>query len=137
MNIVEKIKEYVKDECNKHKKESKDGYDFWNEHIKYVYDKALLLARKYDADMEIVSLGALLHDIALIKKVGRRSDHHINGAKIAEEILNKYNYRTYHKNISFLSGRTKAIITKYGISRTDFKKLMSLHQIPNLTKSSW
>lgn len=52
-------------------------------------------------------------------------------------LLNKYNYRTYHKNISFLSGRTKAIITKYGISRTDFKKLMSLHQIPNLTKSSW
>lgn len=36
-------------------------------------------------------------------------------------LLNKYNYRTYHKNISFLSGRTKAIITKYGISRTDFK----------------
>lgn len=52
-------------------------------------------------------------------------------------LLNKYNYRTYHKNISFLSGRTRAIITKYGISRTDFKKLMSLHQIPNLTKSSW
>lgn len=92
MNIVEKIKEYVKDECNKHKKESKEGYDFWNEHIKYVYDKALVLAKKYDADMEIVSLGALLHDIALIKKVGKRSDHHINGAKISEEILNKYNY---------------------------------------------
>ena len=84
MNIVEKIKEYVKDECNKHKKESKDGYDFWNEHIKYVYDKAVFLAKKYGADIEIVSLGTLLHDIALIKKVGRRSDHHINGAKIAE-----------------------------------------------------
>ena len=28
-----------------------------NEHIKYVYDKAFVLARKYDADMEIVSLG--------------------------------------------------------------------------------
>lgn len=92
MNIVEKIKEYVKDECNKHKKESKDSYDFWNEHIKYVYDKALVLAKKYDADIEIVLLGALLHDIALIKKVGKRSGHHINGAKIAEEILNKYNY---------------------------------------------
>lgn len=41
-------------------------------------------------------------------------------------LLNKYNYRTYHKNISFLSGRTKAIITKYGISRTDFKKINEL-----------
>lgn len=52
-------------------------------------------------------------------------------------LLNKYNYTTYHKNISFLSGRTKSIITKYGISRTDFKKLMIFHKIPNLTKSSW
>lgn len=52
-------------------------------------------------------------------------------------LLNKYNYRSYHKDISFLSGRTKAIITKYGIARTDFKKLMKLQQIPNLQKSSW
>lgn len=49
----------------------------------------------------------------------------------------KYNYKTYHKDISFLSGRTKAIITTYGIARTDFKKLMIYHQIPNLQKSSW
>lgn len=52
-------------------------------------------------------------------------------------LINKYNFITHHKNISFLSGRTKAVITKYGISRTDFKKLMTLHQIPNLKKSSW
>lgn len=50
---------------------------------------------------------------------------------------NKYNYLSIHKDISFLSGRTKAIITKYGIARTDFKKLMIHHQIPNLKKSSW
>ena len=52
-------------------------------------------------------------------------------------LKNKYNYLTTHKDISFLSGRTKAIITKYGIARTDFKKLMIYHQIPNLKKSSW
>ena len=52
-------------------------------------------------------------------------------------LLNKYNYKSYHKDISFLSGHTKAIITKYGIARTDFKKLMIHHQIPNLKKSSW
>ena len=52
-------------------------------------------------------------------------------------LQNKYNYKTYHKDISFLSGRTKAIITKYGIARTDFKRLMIYHQIPNLKKSSW
>ena len=42
--------------------------------------------------MEIVKLGALLHDIALICKVGERKDHHINGKILAEEILKKYNY---------------------------------------------
>lgn len=52
-------------------------------------------------------------------------------------LQNKYNYKSIHKDISFLSGRTKGIITKYGIARTDFKKLMIYHQIPNLIKSSW
>lgn len=52
-------------------------------------------------------------------------------------LINKYNYKTFHKDISFLSGRTKAIMTKYGIARTDLKKLMNLNFIPNLTKSSW
>lgn len=52
-------------------------------------------------------------------------------------LKNKYNYLSTHKDISFLSGRTKSVITKYGIARTDFKKLMIYHQIPNLKKSSW
>ena len=52
-------------------------------------------------------------------------------------LTNKYNFKTYHKDISFLSGRTRSIITKYGIARTDFKKLMIHHQIPNIEKSSW
>ena len=52
-------------------------------------------------------------------------------------LLNKYNYKSYHKDISFLSGRTKAIITKYGLARTDFKKLMTYHHIPGICKSSW
>ena len=47
----------------------------------------LALAQKYGADIEIVKLGALLHDIALICKVGDRKDHHINGKILAEEIL--------------------------------------------------
>ena len=57
--------------------------------------------------------------------------------KNSDLLQNKYNYKRYHKDISFLSGRTKAIITKYGIARTDFKRLMIYHQIPNLKKSSW
>lgn len=92
MTIVDKIKKDVKNECVKSKNNSIYKYDFWNEHIKYVYKEGLILSNKYNADKEIVLLGCLLHDIALIKNVGTRQLHHINGAKLAYEMLIKYNY---------------------------------------------
>ena len=92
MDIVSLIEKEVKDKIYEYKNTSEDNYDFWNEHIKYVYKESIVLAKIYNADIEIVSLGALLHDIALITKVGDRKDHHINGKIIANEILTKYNY---------------------------------------------
>ena len=92
MDIIEDIKREIINLSNEYKNNSIDNYDFWNEHIKYVYEEAILLARKYNADLEIVSLGALLHDVALIKQVGDRKDHHINGKDISLEMLKKYNY---------------------------------------------
>lgn len=92
MNIVDLILKYIKDESDNYKENALDHYDYWNNHISYVYQEALELAKKYNADIEIVSLGALLHDIALIKKVGDRKDHHINGKILADEILTKYDY---------------------------------------------
>ena len=92
MNIVEEIEKYVKKQNEIYKINSDDHYDFWNEHIKYVYENSIKLAKKYSADLEIVSLGALLHDIALINKVGDRKDHHINGEIIAKELLNNLSY---------------------------------------------
>ena len=67
-------------------------YDFWNEHIKYVYEESVNLEIEYNADEEIVKLGALLHDIALIRQIGDRKDHRINEKIIAEEILLNYSY---------------------------------------------
>ncbi len=92
MNIVNQIEKEVKNYIEEYKNNSEDHYDFWNEHIKYVYKESLNLAKKYSADVEIVQLGALLHDIALIRQVGEKKDHHINGKIIAEEILIKYSY---------------------------------------------
>ena len=92
MNIVEIIKEETIKLSEEYIKNSVDKFDFWNEHIKYVYENSIKLAKKYNADLEIVSLGSFLHDIALIKNIGTKKDHHINGKIIAEEILNKYNY---------------------------------------------
>ena len=92
MNIVDKVKEYVLKQIEDYKINSEDNYDFWNEHIKYVYEESLKLAKNYNADIEIVSLGALLHDIALINKIGDRKDHHINGEIIAKQILEEFEY---------------------------------------------
>ena len=92
MNIIEEVEKHVKKQIEIYKNDSEDHYDFWNEHIKYVYENSVKLAKEYSGDLEVVSLGALLHDIALINKVGDRKDHHINGEIIAKELLNKLNY---------------------------------------------
>ena len=93
MNEIEtQVLEYVKDRIKWHKETSPDHYDFWEEHIKFVYKEADLLAKQYGADEEIVRLGALLHNIALIDMVGTRAEHHINGKEIASRVLKEFNY---------------------------------------------
>lgn len=89
--MLQEIKQEILQEIETYKNNSEDHYDFLNEHIKYVYEEAIRLSDIYKADRTIVELGALLHDIALIKRVGDRKDHHINGAKLAKAILEKYN----------------------------------------------
>lgn len=98
MNNIELVEKYVKEKIEEYRIKSEDNYDFWNEHIKYVYQESIELAKRYNANIEIVSLGALLHDIALICQVGNRNDHHINGAKLAKEILDKYELTEEIKN---------------------------------------
>lgn len=92
MDIISMIKNDVIEKSEAYKLTSDDHYDFWNEHVKYVYVESRRLAKIYEADIEIVSLGGLLHDIALISKVGDRKDHHVNGKILANEILDKYGY---------------------------------------------
>ena len=91
MEIVELIEKEVKEKIEKYRLSSEDNYDFWNEHIKFVYEESINLSKIYDADLTVVKLGALLHDIALIEKVGDRKEHHVNGAVLSKSILEKYN----------------------------------------------
>ena len=88
--LIENIKMEVLKINEKFKQQDEENYDFWNNHIKYVVKESLLLAEKYKADKEIVEIGAMLHDIALMSNVGTKADHHVNGAKIAESLLDKY-----------------------------------------------
>ena len=54
MDIVSLIEKEVKDKIYEYKNTSDDNYDFWNEHIKYVYKESIVLAKIYNADEEIV-----------------------------------------------------------------------------------
>lgn len=92
MSIVDTVKEYVLEKSEEYRTRSEDHYDFWREHVKSVFEESLKLANEYGANKEIVSLGALLHDIALIEQVGNRKDHHVNGEKIAREVLSRLQY---------------------------------------------
>ena len=88
--IVNNIKAELLKRCEAYKE--KHGYDFWNDHIKYVVKNSIELAEKYGADVEIVELGALLHDIAMPSEFGPREEHNVYGVQIADELLTKLNY---------------------------------------------
>ena len=68
------------------------GIGAWDHHIKVVYELAKKHADDYGASLEIVSIAALLHDIASVTDVKFTEEHHIIGASIAEEFLIKVGY---------------------------------------------
>lgn len=68
------------------------GIGAWDHHIKIVYELAKKYADDYGADLEIVALAALLHDVASVTDVNYTEEHHEIGAKIAEDLLLKENY---------------------------------------------
>ncbi|MCK4551256.1 MAG: HD domain-containing protein [Candidatus Aenigmarchaeota archaeon] len=62
----------------------------WKSHIELVVKYSVELAEKLGGDKEVVELAAWLHDIGKLE--GKRENHHITGAKRAEEILKNMNY---------------------------------------------
>ena len=89
-NIVESVKEILL----KYTKESfeRDGYDFWNNHIKYVFKHSHDMAVKRGADVEVCELAALFHDMAMAADFGPRDEHEIYGAKMVRNTLTELNY---------------------------------------------
>lgn len=90
MTVEEKMYKEVKNRCKK--QTNAYGVGAWDHHIKVVYELAKKYASEYGADKEIVSIAALLHDIASVTDISYAEDHHIIGADIAEELLRKENY---------------------------------------------
>ena len=95
MNIVEIIRQEIINRSNKFERETKgtkDEYNIYKEHIKYVYDYVLMLSKNEDIDLEVLKLSALLHDISMTDRNLDRSIHNEYGAEIAEQLLKQYNY---------------------------------------------
>ena len=91
---MNEIIENVKAEMIKISQENKNktNFDHWNNHIRLVYERGHELAIERKANIEIVDLATILHDVARVKGVGPIEEHNKYGAEIADEILGKYNY---------------------------------------------
>jgi len=90
MDIIEKIATRVKSDFQ-HAHASHD----W-EHTDRVYQLAVRLAKVEGADLHIVSLAALLHDIARHSEDQKQGQlcHAVEGAKIARQLLAAYQVAT-------------------------------------------
>ena len=88
MDTILKIKNFVENECKK--PSSKYGYDPFPFHFVPMVNYAEKLADELGGDKEIILIAAWLHDIGSI--VYGRENHHITGAKIAEEKLKELQY---------------------------------------------
>ena len=90
---IYEIRKFVLEKCEQHKKNPQFGhYDYWNDHIVRVVHHAVELAKQYGADVEIVELGALLHDVSMPSEYGDRGEHHVYSAEMAEKLLTQLNY---------------------------------------------
>lgn len=61
-------------------------------HIEAVVKNGSILAGRYNADREIVTIAAWLHDIASVTDYSLYEQHHIHGAEIARELLTGLGY---------------------------------------------
>ncbi|HLC57287.1 MAG TPA: HD domain-containing protein [Candidatus Nanoarchaeia archaeon] len=85
-NFINKIREKSR---SYHKDLGGHGFD----HVERVYNLAVKLAEKENADLEIVKLACLLHDIARVKEDNKECACHAEeGAKMAGQILKEADY---------------------------------------------
>lgn len=87
-NIIEIIKEIAKKEMT-----SCAAHNF--EHVMRVYRIALNIAKNENIDLEVIKIAVLLHDIGSGKEMSDptgQTDHAIEGAKMAKQILEQLNY---------------------------------------------
>jgi len=108
--VIEKTIVFVK----KTLANAEGGHDWF--HIERVYKNALLIAKEEDADIFVISLGALLHDIADAKFYN--GDESVGPKKAREFLTSLYveeaviaHVEHIIKHISFKGGNTKQLFS--------------------------
>ena len=136
MTIEEKMYNEVKNRCEQ--PTNAYGIGAWDHHIKIVYELAKKYAVEYGADLEIVAIAALLHDIASVTDVKFTEEHHIIGADIAEQLLLTENYpneRIYLIKKCILNHRGSRLVDKTTpeeICIADSDAMAHFYSIPSL-----
>ena len=85
--IIERL---VRDACSA--PSNPFGVGCWSHHIVPVTRFGAALARRLDANAEVVDLAALLHDYASVKDAALYADHEAHSAQEAERILASLEY---------------------------------------------
>lgn len=88
-DIINYLEKEIKSRCESENNFFGEGIFY---HIKSVAENAVYLAEQYGADEEVVVIAAWLHDIASITDYSLYEEHHVHGAEMAEEILNRFDY---------------------------------------------
>lgn len=88
-DIIDSIKDEVKRRCESEGNFFGMGGYY---HIKAVVENAIILAENYNADIEVVTMAAWIHDIASVTDYNFYEEHHIHGARIAGDILSEFDY---------------------------------------------
>ena len=88
MTIAKKAQEHTRKLCAK--QENIFGMEAYDHHFVSVVRYAKQLAKKTNANKEIVEVSAWLHDVGSV--LGDYKNHHITGAKYAGKFLEKNNY---------------------------------------------
>lgn len=107
-------------------------------HIKAVVKNSVFLALNYDADIEIVTIAAWLHDIASVTHYKYYEEHHIWGAKMADEILTSFSYEVIKIDViknCILNHRGSKLIDKRTVEEkcvADADAISHFDSIPSL-----
>lgn len=92
-NIFGEARKIVKEAC--YSPQNKFTSTVWEYHILPVVKYGLNLGKKFNADLEVIELAALLHDYACLIDSNLCDEHHLHSADLAEKLLDKFDFPKY------------------------------------------